>query len=38
MDALNKRVDGIEEKLDLVIKLLQEREGWTQLHGGNVDA
>ena len=28
MDILNKRVDGIEEKVDFIIKLLQEREGW----------
>ena len=26
MNALNKRVDGIEEKMDLIIKLLQEKD------------
>jgi hypothetical protein len=25
-DALNKRVDGLEEKMDLIIRLLQEKE------------
>jgi len=25
MDALNKRIDGIEEKMDLIIQLLQEK-------------
>jgi len=25
-DALNDRIDGIEEKMDLIIKLLQEKE------------